>query len=72
MVEESKGVFNSSVTLRENLDLGLQKDDFTELHAVPLEELTDEDQMEVEAYRGPAQAGFRGFKGETALAIRIQ
>ena len=72
MVEESKRVFNSSVTLRENLDLGLQKDDFTELHAVPLEELTDEDQMEVEAYWGPAQAGFRGFKGGMALAIGIR
>ena len=51
VVEESKGVFSSSVTLRENLELGLQKDDFTELHAVPLEELTDEDLMEVEAER---------------------
>ena len=51
LVEESKGVFNSSVTLRENLELGLQKDDFSELHSVPLEELTDEDLMELEAER---------------------
>ena len=57
MVEESKGVFNSSVTLRENLELGLQKDDFTELYAVPLEELTDEDLMEVEAKRQDTEKG---------------
>ena len=51
LVEESKGVFNSSVTLRENLELGLQKDDFSELHSVPLEELIDEDLIELEAER---------------------
>ena len=51
LVEESKGVFNISVTLKENLELGLQKDDFSELHSVPLEELTDEDLMELEAKR---------------------
>ena len=39
------------MTLRENLDLGLQKDDFTELLAVQPEDLIDEDLMELEAQR---------------------
>ena len=55
--EESKEAFSNSVTLRENLELGLQKDDFTELYAVPLEELTDEDLMEVEAKRQDTEKG---------------
>ena len=49
--EESKEVSSSLVTLSKKLELDLQEDDFTELLAVPHEELTNENLMELEAQR---------------------
>ena len=42
---------NNLPTLSENLEVDLQRDDFTELLSVQHEELTNEDLMESEAQR---------------------
>ena len=49
--EESEEVSSDLVTLSKKLELDLQEDDFIQLLAVPHEELTNEDLMELGAQR---------------------
>ena len=68
MDEESKEVFSNLVTLSEKLGVDLQEDNVTELLGVQHKGLTNEDLMEMEAWRKSEE---RQEEGVTAEARRF-
>ena len=67
MDEESKEVFSNLVTLSEKLGVDLQEDNVTELLGVQHKGLTNEDLMEMEAWRKSEERQEEGVTAEARI-----